>query len=303
MTFRVHPWRFCFTSLEALHFPEGKSGNVLRGAFGIIFRRIVCVPECTGPASCNVRDACAYARIFEPSAAGRGPSGLADSPRPFVFRAAHLDGRTIRPGERFHFDLHLFDTREPAFAHFAQAFAEFGNEGIGPRRGRARLDQVWQLDADGLPRWRVPEQSPGPVEISLVPDVRSVERLVVRFVTPTELKAGNTIAQRPEFRIVIERARDRVSTLCWLYGEGALDMDFRGMSERAALVRMTRCNIRHVRAERRSSRTGQSHPLGGFVGEAEYEGDLAEFLPLLHAARWTGIGRQTVWGKGAFELG
>ena len=39
--------------------------------------------------------------------------------------------------------------------------------------------------------------------------------------------------------------------------------------------------------------------LGGFVGEAEYEGDLTEFVPYLRAAHWTGVGRQTAWGKGA----
>jgi hypothetical protein len=38
--------------------------------------------------------------------------------------------------------------------------------------------------------------------------------------------------------------------------------------------------------------------LGGFVGVAEYEGDLNEFFPYLEIARWTGVGRQTVWGKG-----
>ena len=40
------------------------------------------------------------------------------------------------------------------------------------------------------------------------------------------------------------------------------------------------------------------HPIGGFTGTAEYVGDLAEFLPWLRAARWVGVGRQTVWGKG-----
>jgi len=38
------------------------------------------------------------------------------------------------------------------------------------------------------------------------------------------------------------------------------------------------------------------------VGIAEYEGDLAEFLPYLEAARWTGVGRQSVWGKGEISL-
>jgi hypothetical protein len=54
--------------------------------------------------------------------------------------------------------------------------------------------------------------------------------------------------------------------------------------------------------ERRSSRTVQVHPLGGFVGGAEYEGELTEFLPWLQAACWTGVGRQTVWGKGALRI-
>ena len=56
-------------------------------------------------------------------------------------------------------------------------------------------------------------------------------------------------------------------------------------------------------ATRCSGRTGQRHSLRGFVGEAEYEGEgLGEFLPWLRAARWVGVGRQTVWGKGEVEV-
>ena len=54
--------------------------------------------------------------------------------------------------------------------------------------------------------------------------------------------------------------------------------------------------------DRLSTRTGQSHPLGGFTGEAVYEGPLTPFLPYLEAARFTGVGRQTVWGKGEIAL-
>ena len=38
--------------------------------------------------------------------------------------------------------------------------------------------------------------------------------------------------------------------------------------------------------------------IGGFIGTAEYEGPVAEFLPILRAARWTGVGRHCVWGNG-----
>ena len=92
--------------------------------------------------------------------------------------------------------------------------------------------------------------------------------------------------------------RDRVSALSALYGNGPLPIDFRAIGDRAAQVKLTRCDIRRVAAARRSASTGQTHSIGGFIGSAEYEGELTEFLPYLEAARWTGVGRQTVWGKG-----
>jgi hypothetical protein len=41
-------------------------------------------------------------------------------------------------------------------------------------------------------------------------------------------------------------------------------------------VQITRCELKQAEVERLSSRTGQRHPLGGFVGEAEYEGELGD---------------------------
>jgi hypothetical protein len=120
----------------------------------------------------------------------------------------------------------------------------------------------------------------------------------LRFHTPTELKADGTISDRPEFPVLFARLRDRISTLRTLYGEGPMPIDFRAMHERSAEIRLGHCNLRWERVERRSGRTGQVHPLGGFTGIAEYEGPLTEFVPWLNAARWIGVGRQTVWGKG-----
>ena len=66
-------------------------------------------------------------------------------------------------------------------------------------------------------------------------------------------------------------------------------------------LRLTRSNLTHLSETRRSRKTG-THPLGGFVGEAVYEGDAAPFLSLLRVAEITGIGRQTVWGKGEIRV-
>jgi hypothetical protein len=134
-------------------------------------------------------------------------------------------------------------------------------------------------------------------EMELAPVANPVPRVKVRFLTPTELKN----APRPDFGALFARLRDRISTLAGFYQSRQLDIDFRAMGQRADRVRMTRCEIEDVDRERKSGRTGQVHSIGGFVGEAEYEGDLAEFIPFLEAGKWTGVGRQTVWGKGEID--
>ncbi len=108
--------------------------------------------------------------------------------------------------------------------------------------------------------------------------------------------------EHPEFAILFARVRDRISALRALYGAGPLDLDFAAIGGRAAAVRMTRCDLRPVEVMRRSSRTGQTHTIGGVTGAAEYEGSVGEFLPYLEAARWTGVGRQAVWGKGEISV-
>jgi hypothetical protein len=259
VTFEFLRLRLHFRAAEPLFFPPGKSANILRGALGAILYRTVSAPE--------------YARLFAPKAARGGPSGLAEQPRPFVFRAAHLDGMTIAPGAGFHFDLHLFDVRELARRHLEKAFAQLV---------RFTLVQVEQED----------------VAIELDDTGQPAACVRVRFVTPTELKAGHELVTRPEFSALFARLRDRISTLRAFYGAGPLDIDFRGMGQRAAQVRLSRCELQWIESERRSASTGQTHPLGGFTGDAEYQGNLGEFLPYLRAGQWTGVGRQTVWGKG-----
>lgn len=310
LTFEFYRFRFHFRAGSRLFFPPYKSGNIVRGAFGEIFRKLVCIPTCREAKTCDIRASCPYARVFEPqSARGQGPSGLADWPRPFVFRAAHLDGRTIQLGEDFHFDVHIFDVSDPALSYFVLAFAQLAREGLGPGRGHAELTAVDQLDIDDAKKARVFEgphsqltEPANPNSLVLSASSERVDRIQVQFVTPTELKSEHRLAERPEFGILFGRLRDRISALRALYGLGPLNIDFREIGERAALIRMTKCQVQQHEVDRLSSRTGRWHPLGGFVGQAEYEGELAEFLPYLYAGKWIGVGRQTVWGKGELKV-
>ena len=142
-----------------------------------------------------------------------------------------------------------------------------------------------------------------PVALSLEPSATVSSKIRIEFLSPTELKHDHKIAERPEFPILFGRIRDRISTLRALYGEGPIEMDYQASGARAAIVKMTNCQMRRQESGRRSTRTGQVHSIGGFVGAAEYEGDLTEFLPWLDTAHYTGVGRQAVWGKGEIALG
>ena len=280
MTFIVRPLRFRFLAKDPIFFPAHKPGNVLRGAFGLVFRELAC--RCLSGHEGN----CPYARIFEPKSMGLAPSGFTDLPRPFVIRAHHLDGRRVAPGERFHFDANLFTQDAWPLPYFEGTFAKLATQGMGPGRGRALFE--------GMTASRL--------EFSLNPPPAFVDRVTVDFVTPTELKAADRLIAEPFFEPLIARLRDRISNLGEQYGDGPLTVDFLALAARASGVRLAESDIRHVEAERRSSRTGQTHPLSGFVGRATYTGDLAEFIPYLQIGEYTGVGRQTVWGKGELKL-
>ncbi|HEV1285795.1 MAG TPA: CRISPR system precrRNA processing endoribonuclease RAMP protein Cas6 [Bryobacteraceae bacterium] len=217
------------------------------------------------------RDPAIYARLFAPVAQG-GPSGLHDPPRPFVLRVRHLDGAVL---DDFHAGINLFETNRPDTGGIRSAIAELAQESL-----RAELTGV-----DGEEIRRLPFAT-----------TRRVDRVRVHFLSPTELKNAGS----PEFGPLFARIRDRISTLREFYGSGPLEIDFKAMGERAAAIRMTCCELQHVDAERVSQ--GRRHPLGGFTGVAEYEGDLTEFIPYLEIASYTGVGRQTVWGKGEIAI-
>ncbi len=266
MIFEVDVSRWRLRAIRRVKFGP-HAGNTLRGALGY---RLADSPE--------------YAAWFRPELPrGSGPSGLAEPPRPFVLRASHLDGTSVDPGETFSFAVHSFDTQTDRFAVLQEAIRRLGAAGMGVGRGTAEL-----LDSPDRER----------IAVSLTPPSESIHTLRVHYLTPTELKGGDSAL----FATLFSRARDRVATLMRLYANAAVEADFRGMGERAASVRTVAASLVDVHAERRSTRTGQTHRLGGCTGHVDFEGELAEFVPWLAAAQWAGVGRHTVWGKGAIRI-
>lgn len=212
-------------------------------------------------------------RYFRPKQ-NRGPSGFADPPRPFVLRAQSLNSRTVEAGDSFSFDLHLFVPDRNCLAAFTTAFERI--------ELHAKMQAIENTS----------------VTFSFEPDNTEARRISVEFLTPTELKHEGELVQEPVFPVLFARIRERICALARFYNGTNLDVD---LTTEASQISLAHSSLVHHKAQRRSSRTGQIHPLGGFTGDAVYEGHLGPFLPWLEAAYWTGVGRQTVWGKGAIR--
>lgn len=273
MEFQVLPVRIRFEALEEFRLPPGKETNIFRGALGLALREVCCGDACPGARDCTKAAKCAYAMLFEPRW-DEGPSGYRDAPRPFVLRCT--ESLAVR--------LNLFDVRAP-LEKLQAAFRAIANAGIGPGRVKASLrtfepQPVLRLSLCGKP---------------------AIGRLTMRFLTPTELKSAGAVRPEPEFALLIERLAERVWALGSLYQQRP-PWDYRELLEEARQVQLVDWEWRYEQGQRRSSRTGQTHPLGGFIGTATYEGPIGNFLPLLEIGRWTGVGRQTVWGKGEIQV-
>ena len=213
------------------------------------------------------------------------PGGFANPPQPWVFRAAHLDGQRFQAGENFSFGLNIFDLHTPLLNKFTGIFADWATTGLGPRRGCVEL-----VDAELLPAVSL-DLSPGP----------PASRCSLAFRTPTDLKGASRREAVP-FHLLFARVRDRISALQTCFAQRPFAVDFPAIGARAFLINTLRSDLKYNAVSRRSSRTGQTHEIGGLTGSVDYEGELTEFLPWLNAARWTGVGRHTVWGNGEIEV-
>lgn len=265
---------------EAMHLPAGQAANLFRGQLGRTLKKQKCMAECKDVKLC-LRP-CPYRRIFSP-VSEQGPSGLADPPRPFVLRVAHLDGCTLRPGYEFSFSVHVFDM--DAAEAIGRVAASVACSGLGPGRGSAELVALEEKTE----------------EISLDPLGVAPEAIRIRFLTPTQLKGWDGAGPLP-FSVLFARARDRVANLSRLYGGSAPEVDYRQLGADAAAVSTTDFRLGRVRVARQSRRTGHRYDLGGLTGTMDVRGDLRTTLPWLQAACWTGVGKQTVWGNGAIAL-
>jgi hypothetical protein len=319
--------RFRLTPVSVLIVPAVNKGNMLRGAFGNAFRRLCCIPQCRDARSCPLAESCPYKQIFEPSPppGAERLSKNQDIPRPFIFRPPPSTQTHFERGESFEFELVLIGRALEFIPYFVLAFRELVDVGLGLNRGRCMLDVVEELGLSSPVSGRLSSVAfVYSAEDQLFRSVKGIDSsewiesricelqsaihnsqsaIRISFLTPTFIRVDGKVIREPEFHHIFKRLRDRINALSTFFGDGPLDVDFRGLGERSQKIRRVAARFEWIDRARTSAKTGQRHDLSGFVGDATYEGALDEFLPWLVLGEPTHVGRFTAWGHGRFEIG
>jgi hypothetical protein len=295
----IHRCRLDLTARERIAVPPTRLPNVLRGAFDVSFRL-----DCR---VCPVFGECPYPPLFRPSPPPDTDrlSRAQDIPRPFLFEPPVDGPEEIAAGSTMSVGLTVVGAAQRFFPYLVVAVRAVADRGLGPTRGRLRLDRVTALTAAGEETVFV-DGAPtiaAAVDGTRLPDLlrpgdAAARRVRVSFLTPTTLKRNGQLVRDPSFADLACRLRDRVSSLAAFFGDGPVEMDFAGVAGAAAGVRTVSCTTAWDRRSRRSSRTGQVHETSGFVGEAVYEGDVGGWMPLLRLGEVVHVGKYAVWGNG-----
>ncbi|GIK38059.1 MAG: CRISPR-associated endoribonuclease Cas6 [Chloroflexota bacterium] len=303
-------------TLEALQLLQLSplKGTSLRSGFGRTLKKLVCCHPRLCKKTCTLGKSCPYSYIFEtaPPVNAEVLANLSEIPRPFVIQSSHDLKTTIVPGEQFVFGLTLIGTGIKYLPLFFHVFYELGKVGLGYTQGQYRLLSVETIFSNGQIKsiYNATDQSIWGVDSTMYAEAiiaraatLPTDRITLNFLTPTRLKhQGKWIEQGPPFQALIKVLLGRISSLSYFHCDERLNVDFRGLIDRAAQVQVVNCETHWEDWTRFSMRQHQEIEIGGLVGMITYEGDLRDYLPFLALGELIHVGKGAVFGNGRYQI-
>ncbi len=293
-------------------------GFAWRGAFGTVFRRLVCAqPRLSGCQDCFLKANCAYCVAFNPVNPDNSPYFTKNDQltRPFLFFLQE-DRAQYEAGEEMNLLLTLVGRAVGYFPYFFLVLSELGELGVGKRdeqgaRGTYRIKGVTELTGSGS-RVLYPA---GVRESFLPPQPQSLSSLVspfapaptgalrVQYLTPLRVKWQKKLCREIPFHVLFRNVLRRLSGLYFFSLQEPWRLDYRGWIERAQTVETADASLSWVEFSRYSTRQQEKMILGGVTGWADYRGPALEAChPFLQAAEVLAVGKGTSFGFGQIRL-
>jgi len=297
---------------EDLRLPAYK-GSTLRGGFGHALKLVTCALKRQECPTCLLRTRCVYLYLFEtpPPEDAEMMRLYPSAPHPFIIEPPDSDERIVPSGGELEFGLTVVGRALEYLPYFIYAFLHLGEKGLGSGKGRFVLQDVGAMSSNGFKSiYQTQNQSlkkPNPYPTSQTINARcealcSARQITIGFQTPTRIKSEGRLTGEPEFHNLIRSLLRRLSALSYFHCGRKLDVDFRGLIQRAYHVELISSDLQWHDWDRYSNRQKQKMTLGGFLGEATFKGDFREFLPLLAWGEVLHIGKAASFGLGRYSI-
>jgi len=306
----LHKFTFTLKALENLSLPEYK-GSLFRGAFGITFRRVVCVTRQQVCSGCLLTAQCSYFKIFEteiPENSLPFLQNVKKVPHPFIIDPPLETKREYVAGEELEVGLTIFGEVISALPFFVFTFLKLGQTGISYKRSKLNLLDVKSVSADGSAAsiyndGKLKNNYPTiSAENLMKPAEKKISKVNVQLLTPLRFQILGKIVSDPAdltpelFFTLLER---RITLLSNLYcgANEAYTIPFvqKNLSLNANGLMMHDW-------QRYSSRQKTKMSLGGLQGSFTLEGELNELFPYLKLASFLNLGKNTVFGLGKMKV-
>ncbi len=310
-SFRCMRLRVELRAQSTVHLPAYQ-GSALRGAFGTALLRSCCILRNQRCGECLLKSRCIYSYVFETRQGdkGGGNGRYAAAPHPFVLNLESGNEQVLEKGRDFSFGITLVGRAMEFLPYFAYAFQHMGKLGLG--KGRGSFDVMRLVALDGTDRetevvyekgaLQMPRTILGLEQAQAACRGFAPNRLRLHLLTPMHLVYGGELCREPAFHVLVRHLLRRLGNLTSFHCDREappLDGGWIDLAEEATLVGH---NLRRHKWERYSRRQDKRMQLGGILGELDYEGNLAPFLPLLVLGSWVNLGKHTTFGLGRFRM-
>jgi CRISPR-associated endoribonuclease Cas6 len=303
---KLAKYRFVIKPKSELLLPTYK-GSTFRGGFGHAFKRAVCADREGDCAKCLLQSKCVYSYVFETAISPEAEERNTQVPHPFVIEPPLEERQRYGINDTLSFHLILVCRAIDYIPYFIFAFEELGRIGIGKNRGKYKLEKVVSTNGaliyDGKSHIRDYYQV-----IDLAHLIRDISPLnyhqaTLRFITPTRIKSRGKLTNDIDFETLMRNLLRRQSWLAEVHCEAKWDLDWKELLNRAKeRVKTVRSDLQWHDWERYSQRQSTKLKMGGFLGDITFEGDLAEFLPVIKLGEYLHVGKGTVYGMGKYEM-
>lgn len=290
-------------STEPVHLP-GYKGGIIRGGFGLAFRKVSCPFPARICQECILRSRCVWSYVFDTPRPKESKilSRAENVPHPFVIEPPD-DGRTyLIKEDTLDFNLILIGKALNYLPYFIYAFEKLAEQGLGRPRAKFKLQGVYQNNRLIYnPEKSAIVQDITPETLNLNPTDEKAKEIKIKFLTPTRIIYQGKICRRPQFHILIRALLRRIWLLSYFHDQ-PVELDHKALITRAEKVSLKDAVLAGEEWSHFSRRQERLIEREGVTGWAIYQGEITPFLSYLYAGEALHIGKGTTFGMGKIKL-